>query len=306
MPIHSWAKDSVKRTQENGIEGLRDSFIPIYNKIISQGNILKPQGSNIFEYDWDLLIILDACRLDLMREVANEYDFVSEVTSVRSLDSATERWMKKTFVETYSNEIQQTEYICGNPFSAKVLSDEDFRRIEEVWRKNWIDIGTVPPRAVTDSVIRANRTRDPPRILAHYMQPHCPFIEHPSLMASKELDRWGNQKSADVWTRLRKGELSRETVWNGYRDNLKYALDEVGLLLQNVSSDRVVITSDHGNAIGEWITYGHPPGSPLDSLRQVPWIRTSGHDSGEYKPDLEPESTVSVDQDDQLEALGYI
>jgi len=41
-----------------------------------------PVGTNIYERDWDALVVLDACRVDILREVADEYEFIDEVDSV--------------------------------------------------------------------------------------------------------------------------------------------------------------------------------------------------------------------------------
>ena len=48
------------------------------------------QGENIFTSDWDLCIVLDACRYDLLLEVAGEYSFLSDPTSKISVDSKTD------------------------------------------------------------------------------------------------------------------------------------------------------------------------------------------------------------------------
>ena len=158
--------------------------------------------------------------------------------------------MAKTFVGSRTDEMARTEYICGNPFSDLKLAAGDFSRLEEVWRQEWLDIGAVPPRAVTDRTVRSFREGDPDRVIAHYMQPHCPFVPHPELMAAKDPVQWGDQDTKDVWARLRDSELTEDTVWRGYREDLEYVL-EVALLLNNVDADEVVITSDHGNAMGE-------------------------------------------------------
>lgn len=38
-----------------------------------------PIGSNVFEENWDLLVVLDACRVDALRAVEDEYPFVGDV-----------------------------------------------------------------------------------------------------------------------------------------------------------------------------------------------------------------------------------
>ncbi|WP_053772543.1 hypothetical protein [Halorubrum tropicale] len=88
--------------------------------------------------------------------------------------------------------------------------------------------------------------------------------------------------------------------------NLRLALDEIELLLENVEAETVVITSDHGNALGEWLVYGHPPTMPMDCLRVVPWIETTAADRGEYEPEIEPGVDHETDREEQLAALGYV
>ncbi len=86
----------------------------------------------------------------------------------------------------------------------------------------------------------------------------------------------------DPWTRLRDGELLREEFWAAYRDNLRWALDDVGRLLSGTTA-QVALTSDHGNAAGEWGVWSHPPGVPVPALRKVPWVSRRG--TGEHDPE---------------------
>ena len=78
------------------------------------------------------------------------------------------------------------------------------------------------------------------------------------------------------------------------------------LLLRSVDAESVVVSSDHGNAMGEWGVYGHPPNMPHDCLRNVPWVETTANDNGEYEPSVEPTTTVDASKEEQLKSLGYI
>ncbi|MFB6102262.1 MAG: hydrolase, partial [Haloplanus sp.] len=215
-------------------------------------------------------------------------------------------WMEKNFVPAYADEMAETAYVCGNPFSKDALDAEEFLALDEVWQYVWEEPGTVPPRGITDRTIEAFHEHQPDRLIAHYMQPHCPFLSSPDLTRGKRLDRFGDQEWDDVWQKLRAGELTRETVWAGYRENLELALDEVELLLENVDAERAVITSDHGNALGEWVVYGHPPTMPLDCLRVVPWVETTAVDRGTHDPTTEVRTDEQTDREEQLAALGYV
>jgi hypothetical protein len=306
MDIAGWASESITRIRSDGVRGLTESLRPVYHKGLQGVSRLRDPGTPIYDRDWDLLIVVDACRLDLMREIAPDYDYVDRVDPFRSLDSMTLLWMRKNFVPAYADEMAQTTYVCGNPFSDEALDATDFRELDQVWEYVWEEPGTVPPRAITDRTIAAAREHDPDRLIAHYMQPHCPFLSRPELTQGKRLNKFGNQEWADVWEKLRAGELSRDEVWSGYRENLELALDDVELLLENVDAETVVITSDHGNALGEWFVYGHPPGMPMDCLRIVPWIETTAVDRGTHEPQTEVLRDGDPDREEQLAALGYV
>lgn len=306
MDIGGWLRASATRIRRDGMQGVVESVRPVYHKGLSQYNRVKEPGTPVYDREWELLVILDACRLDLMEEVQESHSFLDSMSTFRSLDSTTAYWMRKNFTDEYRDEMGNTIYVCGNPFSESELDSERFQRLSEVWRKAWVEPGTVPPRSITDETIRAMREESADRVIAHYMQPHCPFIPRPELSEGKELERFGNQQWKDVWEQLRDGELSLKEVWEGYRLNLELVLDDVELLLGSVDADPVVVSSDHGNATGKWDVYGHPPNMPHDCLRNVPWIETAATDDGEYEPEAKPENTVDASREEQLKALGYV
>lgn len=256
-------------------------------------------GTNIFTLDWDILIILDACRVDLMSEVTDEYDFLNnQIPTTTSVGSSSQEWIRNTFTESHSQTIAETAYVTGNPFSEKLLDSNDFDSLEEVWQYVWDDeIHTVPARPISNRLIDILRNENPDRVVAHYMQPHATFIPHSEMQAS------GNQES--IWMALREGEFEKTEVWDAYLDNLRYVLDDVSMVLENIDADTIVISSDHGNAIGEFGIYGHPSGYPISSLRKVPWIETSATDKRTHDPEMESQ-TDGRSVENRLVDLGYI
>jgi hypothetical protein len=143
------------------------------------------------------------------------------------------------------------------------------------------------------------------------MQPHCPFIDSPDIATPKAADGFTDAAERDVWTRLQAGEVSLDEVRDGYRANLDLALVEVERLLHGIDSERVIITSDHGNATGEYGLYGHPESMPFDCLREVPWFETTAIDTGErpssgrVRSDPTSEEATDDDIEARLRALGY-
>lgn len=91
-----------------------------------------------------------------------------------------------------------------------------------------------------------------------------------------------------------------------YLDNLRIALDDVELALSNMDAEKVAITADHGEAIGEWGEVDHREGNPHPVVKRVPWVETSATDEGSYTPGPKPEEDPSTSVEDRLADLGYL
>lgn len=269
-------------------------------------------GPTIWDYDWDLCILLDTCRPDALQEVAPEYDWLPDtIGSTRSASSWSKHWYIKTFDERFSDELAETGLVSWNTFTDGHVDGESLAYLDEVWRYGWDDDnGLVPPRSVTDRAIHAARTQDADRYVVHYMQPHAPYreIETEQLRADQIGDIHTNRRT--VWDRLidTSDELSVSEVWGAMLNNLRWALDDVELLLENVDAPRVLLTADHGEMFGRWGVYGHGPGMPFLSLLRVPEVWLSATDTGSYQPEIEPQPKGEITSDvadERLAALGY-
>lgn len=306
MSLSDWAKRSSRYIRERGYPGVKDSTYELYKGFWRYFGWHVPRGTNVYERDWEVLVVLDACRVDLMEEVADEYPFLGHVDKIKSVGSMSEEWLAKTFSEEYSSEVSETIYVTTNAFSGEVLTPEKFRMVDELWRYCWDDeLGTVPPSSVTDRAVSIAREHDPARLIVHYMQPHHPFIGS-DLFGRFGIDQFGEQKEATVVDALRNSDISPEEFWIAYRDNLRYVLDETSVLLSNIDADKVVITSDHGDALGEWGIYGHPAGCLHPAVTNVPWVETSASDTGSYEPEIEPRAEADTTVEERLEELGYL
>ncbi|MFC7135279.1 MULTISPECIES: hypothetical protein [Salinibaculum] len=261
--------------------------------------------TNVYDRDWNVLLVLDACRLDLMQELEPEYPFLQVPDSILSVGATSSTWMRRTFVDGVADEIARTAYVNANPHSELELDPNDFALLDNVWEYAWDEnLGTVPARSVTDRAIATWRNCSPDQMLVHYMQPHAPFVNHPELASGVDLDRVGEKWTGNVWDRLRTGELSADKVWEAYKANLRYVLDDISLLLDNIDAETVVLTADHGNAFGEYGFYGHNP-TIVSSVIRVPWYTTSAEDIGEYTPTQERERS-EADLESRLKSLGYV
>lgn len=271
-------------------------------------------STNVYERPWDVLVVLDGCRYDLFTEVAPDYDYVMDIDSLNSVASKTSEWLERTFTPEYSRAMERTVYVSGNPNTGSAtVASADFLLLDNVWEYVWDDdLGTMPPRAITDRAITHYRRHRPDRMIVHYMQPHVPFVSHPDLdegIPEARIDPpyHGANDNKMAWEKLRDGEVDRETVWEAYRSNLEHVMDDLAVLLDNLTADRVVLTSDHGNAMGEFGVYGHPRNTPISALRRVPWARVDAEDTGTYDPDdydVDGDEGPSVEE--QLQHLGYV
>ena len=317
----NWA-DSPKRAV---LEGAYYAYLGGWLTASSRYDV----GMNVYDRDWDLLVVLDACRVDALRAVAPEYDFLdaASIGSMWSLGSASAEWMCKTFTTDYSSEIGETCYLSANPYVTKTFVDgvyappkaapigsagkdvvnaDDFGELRNLYQERRSDrFGIVMPAQVTDAAIYAGRVMDAGRTIVHYMQPHTPYFTA-ALRENRELTAAEHKP----WSALRRGEIDYTTVWGWYLDTLRYALDSVEVLLSNTDAEEVVITADHGEAFGEWGAHNHLTGFPHPAVKRVPWAVTSAVDAGGYEPTpLAATEDTDIDAelvDEQLEALGYI
>ncbi len=261
----------------------------------------------VLDEDWDMLVVLDACRADLWAEVVGEeHDLPVGSTRIAPGGTTTE-WLETVFGGRPDGALDDLGYVTGNPYSDRYVDEATVGRLDEVWRYSWDDDrGTIRPAEITDAAIRAGRDDDGDfdRLIVHYMQPHFPSLadDEDDGMA---VDSWG-EESLSVWEDLRFGRRSHESVWESYRANLELVLEEVQRLLSNIDAERTVITADHGNAMGERGIYGHAAGIALRPLREVPWAVTTATDRHTAKPDAKSATADETpDVTEQLRNLGY-
>lgn len=279
---------------------------------------IRNYGTPIWERDWDVLVVLDACRLDLFREVAPEYEFLSEeeIGWIYSPASMSEEWLEVHTAGRFRDDQRRTALISGN---INTHWKPEFRQgwgyIDEVWKHGWDETaGTVPPGVVTDAGIDYVRNRanhqDTDRTIVWYFQPHRPFVPV-EWSGGFEFDRLTHRErdvaQENEFKLYRDGVICRDQLWDGYAANLRYVLDNVEILLRNMAVDDVVITSDHANLLGECGVYEHPRDFPHPVLRRVPWVRLSATDDRTHTPNYDPETGDLPDAElqDRLEHLGY-
>lgn len=307
MTFTDWIAETKTRLQTDGLDGVKDSTYDLKIGALRRiSNVYNP-GTPIYEHDWDVLIILDACRYDLMRQVEHEYNWL-ETTPTMSAASASNEWMERNFcTPEYKAQTQNTAYVTGNPFTDEYLDENQFHTLDEVWRYEWDgEVGTIRAEPILDRATDIWRTSSPDQMIVHLMQPHNPFIPQPDLHQGIGIDNFGDSKRP-FWEDVRHGVYTNKEAWDASKENLRYVLNCVERFLTFIDADRVAITADHGNAMGERGVYGHPAYVPIKALREVPLGFTTATDNGQYQPSITPPDDGPSDElEEKLESLGYM
>jgi len=293
-------------------------------------------GKNIYDMNWDLLIILDACRFDALREVSDKYSFINNMNIMVSKGSHSKEWLLNTFVDDRRPDINDTTLITANSFSKTLereridplsypatannyicqsgalssflstpqIRSHDFDTYISLFEKNLDDSdnGQLRPEILTDIAINHARDVGFERMILHYMQPHKPYFERSN---NRGVLGSGNHHQNPFDYLKETGDY--DLVWNSYIENLRFVLDSVELLIENIDAEKVVITADHGELFGEWGFHGHPPGVLHPSLRKVPVVRTAAQDKSTHDPrsyDLTQKASEN-EITSRLKALGY-
>lgn len=232
-------------------------------------------GINYLEQEWDNLIILDGCRFDLFQE---HYD--RNVDHRISNASSTPEFLDKNFDGKVFDDLV---YASANPHLDHISAE--FSDIFRLWETDWDDsIGTVLPGKMTKRLIQRQNRYSNKRLVAHYIQPHRPFLgQAATKFRQSELVGDGVIRDSPTvdfwWNRLERGDIERDLVWKAYAETLEHTLPHIHELVEELEGI-TVLTADHGNAFGEEGVYGHPAYTHCKSLIKIPWLRV---ESGEKK-----------------------
>jgi hypothetical protein len=274
----------------------------IYGAIGPYTRVTTGEGLDVVPADWDTLVVLDACREDLFRSVVDT-DRFDAYRAVTSRGSATVEWLRANFA---GRDCGDTVCVTANPYTSRLAPDA-FHELVPVWETEFSDQhGTVPPDRVTARALEAAREYPDKRLVVHYMQPHHPFLD-----ADWGDEYFHNPRAPTPWELLEAGVRSEQAVQDAYRQNLARAWPAVERLLDGLEG-HTVVTSDHGNLLGESLDpfpvagYGHSIGLHVPELVEVPW---AVHRSGARRSIVDGQrrrhdaDTAAVEE--RLAQLGY-
>jgi len=237
---------------------------------IEQSKLLKAMS-------WNHLIILDACRYDYFSKVI--YDYLDGyLIRAWSPASCTKDWLIKLW-----NQLHHLTYYSSTPLvnskgvpAFGYIAKDHFSKIVDVWKHGWDEkLSTVPPQNVVFQVSEHLSKHLSKKSIIHFIQPHAPYIGKtklviPGLKADEHL-RVGVDIA--IINKVKSGEIKLEILRRAYMDNIKLALKYVALLNEFLEGV-IIITSDHGEFLGERGMFLHPCGNNSKEVREIPWFIT--------------------------------
>jgi len=304
---------NIKRAIQNPIlikrELYRLASIPIHYTYSQYLNYSLSQPMNVMDEDWDNLIILDACRPDYFQK---QCSISGRLEQKISPGKRSWEFMRESFS---GRELHDTIYITSNPHSKKLPDDTFFETdyLIDQWND---DIGTILPNDVVAAAIDAHREHPDKRLIIHFMQPHRPYLGPTADRLREQVDLIGYRNQGDglqIWGAVKERKVTRDDIKKAYSETLDIVLKSVEELLTDVDG-KTVITSDHGEMLGERVTpftsrvWGHSEGFDTKILRTVPWFVIDS----DQRRNTVADSPIGDDQQlkekavmDRLEALGY-
>jgi hypothetical protein len=265
----------------------------------------------INDKDRKVLIILDACRYDYFKKVYKKY-FKGHLIKKRSVARKTLEWLYKTFPDKYEDLVyvsgnpiinsKMTMFYKRNPINSR----EKFFKVVDTWDWAWSEeFGTVLPTPINSDFFKFYNKFSNKRFVLHYMQPHMPYV--PLLKRDDLFDKkvrkeivfllfklpWlkeffykAPKTFRKIVRRVRSKILRVKQFTNFdlilenyslrelrgfYMENLEFVLNKVSTIVKNVD-ENIVITSDHGELLGEYGLFGHEINERYKELIEVPWL----------------------------------
>ncbi|MHA1284820.1 MAG: hypothetical protein ACTSQP_20145 [Promethearchaeota archaeon] len=249
----------------------------------------KNNGFYLLNEKWDNLIILDACRYDSFKSFYLKRKIKGTLKCKISRGSHTNTFLRENFKKDFYDDIV---YITANPYVDLLLKDK-FHTIISVWKDGWDEkYHTVLPETMHEYTINALFKYPNKRLIIHFMQPHYPYIGYK--LGKENLTRFRekmfkkknvkmikkrkNKHLFSIYTEDFYGVISKEDHFKIYNKNLERAISVIENLIDFLPG-RTIISSDHGESIGEFVHplipvrfYGHMVNLRLPILVKVPWL----------------------------------
>lgn len=271
-------------------------------------------GVDVMEKDWDNLLILDACRPDILRDYApKRWDVQTRLSKA----TVSPEFMDAHFTGRTHHD---TVFLSANPFTYDI-PEFTFHARKNLLETRWNDeYETVLPEVMAEEVLTTVQDFPNKRVVAHFIQPHIPFLGE----KWQDLNQYvgiahyrndgGEASGYNVWARkMYIGDVSHDRLIQAFRANHEITVEAIKPLLQDLPG-KTVITADHANLLGERTypipvrIYGHPPKFPKQELIEIPWVTFEGEERRDITVDSPTVQAPVSDAEavsQKLRALGY-
>lgn len=251
--------------------------------------------------DWDVLLVLDACRWDALRRATDW-----PIDSCTSPATATDGWLAAA--------AESRLFEGATVASANSIYDEHdlgLRDLHLLWRTEWVDrLGNVPPEPVLERVDEFVADGHTPAV-GHVGPPHAPYIARVGgewMPIFPEITEWHWDPSREAFDQLSQqaamatGVVDTDRAARGYRASVRSVWDVASEYVARWArrGQTVVVTADHGETFGRardfWLVE-HPARCHVPPLTRVPFAVFA---------DGERRGTTPETAEETLESLGYV
>lgn len=233
---------------------------------------LEKHSDLLFESDWKVLIILDACRFDFFARAIDDSKLEGELKAVDSEAKTTRAWYAKHWSDHYPS----ITLISSNPSPwAHDLDEKPGNNFGESYKveKNLVEVEPKEdfwqePQAIFEAF--GNLEVKSEKVILHTVSPHQPFRCEAGKRFLESLDVPENEACNSYIV-----EWAEKHSWEKIE---RYYLKDINYVLETIEENffhlggPVVLSSDHGELIGERGRYGHSIEIDHPSLRIVPWF----------------------------------
>ena len=233
------------------------------------GKCMVSQVDLIHEGEWDTLLVLDALRYDIFKQLNK---IPGKLVKAESPAPHTWLWLDAVFPDKYPwTYFTAHPHIVHKPIPDRWNGSEHFTRVVPIWEKHWNDkLGTVHPVDVCKTV---GTTSYDGKAIVHFLQPHGPWIGKHKLLNPWSLaqHQYHNVMADWIVSQVNPDKTYFRLV---YKDNVRLVLNTIQKNLK-LFKGRVVITADHGEMLGEQGLYLHKMDFPdwaVKKLKEVPFF----------------------------------
>lgn len=230
---------------------------------------MQCQRELIERNDWSDIILFDGGRYDIFAELIHLY-FDGEITQVWNGDVAwTHDWFSRMFRKKYPDVCYYSpsiwEVIKNKP---KLKYPKSFGRVVGGLSIPFDNVFFEENSRRTNKKIIDDFWFN--RRVIHYWQPHPPFPGMPFTQ--------GKSKSSKCYSLMKEGKLTTVDLTEAYIENCLFALKAAKELIPHLG-DKVIITADHGECLGDCGQLFHGQGHDKHNhLVNVFWFEIDNND----------------------------